>query len=99
MKQLTGKNWAVPYRRKGRASGPGPVWATPESLTNARRLRSVIADMMELQGNGTLSKEQSERLVALACSAYIGQEVEKRVGNVLEEILAPERLARYLPLP
>ncbi len=96
MKQLTGKNWTVPYLRKGRAPGTGPAWPTQESPLSAMRLNSFIKDMMELRDNGTLSKEQFDQFVALACSVYVEREIERQVGKVLEEKLSPERLARYL---
>ena len=96
MKQLMRKNWTVPYPRRSRASGTGSVWSNQESSFGAAKLKSFIKNMTEFRDNGTLSKEQFDQFVALACSAYVGQEVEKRVGNVLEEMLSPERLARYL---
>ncbi len=98
MKRLTGKNWTVPYLRKGRMSGTGPVWSNQESQISVTSLNSFIKDMMELRDNGTLSKEQFDQFVALACSVYVEQEVEKQVGKVLEERLSPERLARYFSL-
>ncbi len=97
MKQLTGRNWTVPLQ-KVRASGTGPVWSNQESPSSAMRLNSFIKGMMELRDNGTLSKEQFDQFVALACSVYVEQEVERQVGKVLEEKLSPERLARYFSL-
>lgn len=96
--QLTGKHWTAPYLRKGRGSDTGPIWSNQESPVSTTRLNSFIKDMMELRDNGTLSKEQFDQFVALACSVYIEQEVEKQIGKVLEEKLSPERLARYFSL-
>ena len=87
MKQITTK----PYNRTARS-----LRSTRKRPLSVRDVGAFVRELTKFHERGALSKEQYQRLVLLAGSVYVGQEVEKRVGKVLEEALSPERLAHYL---
>ena len=99
MKQTTIRpyNRAVQRLRRHYVPRTVVVQSTQQRYLGERGFKTFLKEITELRDRGTLSKEQFERLVLLACGIYVEQEVEKRVGKVLESTFSSERLARYLP--
>ncbi len=95
MKQTAIKPYAPrlrPYRlpRTGAEQSP-----QPRSLST-RDVGVFLRKMTKFRDSGEISHEQYQRLVGLACSAYIEQAVERQIMRPLEKALSPERLARSL---
>ena len=98
MKQITTKSYASRLRTY-RTPRTRALRSTQNRSLGASGVGAFIREMAKFRDRGDVSQEQYQQLVMLVCGTYVGQEVEKRVGKVLEEALSPERLTRYLSLP
>ena len=95
MKHITTKPYA-PRLRTYRTPRTGAGQPARNRSLSTRDVGAFVREMTKLHDTGTLSKEHYQQLVLLACSAYIGQQVERQIMRPLEKALSPERLARSL---
>ena len=95
MKQISGKTWTSRQPRTYRTPRTGEEPSSGKRTLGTGDVGALLRELAKCHDSGLLSKQQYQRLMLLACSVYIGQEVEKQVGHVLEETFSPERMARY----
>ena len=96
MKQTATKPY-VPRLRTHRPPRPRAGQSAQPRPLSTRDVGAFIRKMTKFRHSGEISHEQYQRLVGLACSAYVGQAVKRQIMRPLEKALSPERLARYLP--
>ena len=95
MKQTAAKPYA-PRRRTHRSPRPRAEQSAQPRPLSTRDVGAFIREMTKFHDSGEISHAQYQRLVRLACSAYVGQAVERQIMRPLEKALSPERLARLL---
>ncbi len=96
MKQTVTKPY-IPRLRTHRPPRPRAGQSAQPRPPSTRDVGAFIREMPKFRGGrGEISHEQYQRLMGLACSAYVGQAVKRQIMRPLEKALSPERLARYL---